>query len=63
MSAESWLEERDRLVKLLAGIEAGRITHIDTENQRQLQLANPVNVAALKKRLAQLNARLGEASL
>ena len=59
MSAENWHEERDRLVKLLAGIEAGTITHVDADNQRELQLANPVNVKALASRLAQLDARLG----
>jgi len=59
MSAENWHEERDRLVKLLAGVEAGTITHIDAENQRELQLANPINIRALARRLAQLDARLG----
>ena len=59
MAAENWHEERDRLVKLLAGVEAGTITHIDAENQRELQLANPVNIQALASRLAQLDARLG----
>ena len=59
MSAENWHEERDRLVKLLAGVEAGTITHIDAENHRELQLANPVNIKALASRLAQLDARLG----
>jgi hypothetical protein len=59
MSAENWHEERDRLVKLLAAVESGKITHIDAENQRELQLANPVNIKALASRLAQLDARLG----
>ena len=60
MSAENWHEERDRLVQLLRAIEAGEITHIDEEGLRQLQAANPENVAVLKARLAKLNARLGE---
>jgi hypothetical protein len=60
VSAENWHEERDRLVELLAGIESGKITHIDEEDLRQLQATNPENVALLKERLAKLNARLGE---
>lgn len=59
MSAENWHEERDRLVQLLEGIESGAITHIDEEDLRELQAANPQNVELLRKRLAQLNARLG----
>ena len=57
---ETWHQERDRLVKLLEGIAAGRVTHIDEEDQRQLQSTNPANVALLRKRLANLNARLGD---
>ena len=60
MSAENWHEERDRLVQLLAGIETGKITHVDEHDLRQLQATNPENVALLKRRLAKLNARLGE---
>ena len=59
MSAENWHEERDRLVQLLAGIETGKITHVDEHDLRQLQATNPENVALLKERLAKLNARLG----
>ena len=59
MSAENWHEERDRLVQLLAGIETGKITHIDEHDLRQLQATSPENVALLKERLAKLNARLG----
>lgn len=62
MSAENWHEERDRIVRLLEGIESGKITHIDEEELRQLQATNPENVAHLKERLAQLNARLGDES-
>jgi len=59
VSAENWHEERDRLVQLLQGIETGRITHIDEDDLRELQATTPKNIAVLKKRLAQLNARLG----
>ena len=59
MTSENWHEERDRLVELLAGIESGRITHIDDDNLRQLQATSPQNIAVLRKRLAELNARLG----
>ena len=60
MTAENWHEERDRLVRLLQGIESGRITHIDEDDLRQLQATNPENVALLKARLAKLNARLDD---
>ena len=58
VTAESWHEERDRLIQLLRGIESGKITHIDEDDLRQLQATNPENVAVLKERLAKLNARL-----
>jgi hypothetical protein len=61
VSAENWHEERDRLVLLIEGIEAGKITHIDEADLRQLQATNPENVALLKVRLAELNDRLGRA--
>jgi hypothetical protein len=60
VSAENWHEERDRLVRLLKAIESGKITHIDEEDLRQLQVTNPDNIAVLKERLAKLNARLGD---
>jgi protein involved in temperature-dependent protein secretion len=60
VSAENWHEERDRLMELLEAIESGRITHIDEADLRQLQSTSPKNIAALKERLAQLNARLGD---
>jgi hypothetical protein len=60
VSAENWHEERDRLVQLLEAIESGKITHIDEEDLRQLQATSPKNIAVLKERLAQLNARLGD---
>jgi hypothetical protein len=60
VSAENWHEERDRLVQLLEAIESGKITHIDENDERQLQATNPENIALLKERLAKLNARLGD---
>ena len=48
MSAENWHEERDRLVQLLEGIEAGKITHVGQDYLRQLQATNPRNVAVLR---------------
>ena len=57
---ENWHEERDRLIKLLEGIESGKITHIDEKGLRQLQATNPENVAMLRERLAKLNDRLGQ---
>jgi hypothetical protein len=59
VSAENWHEERDRLVRLLKAIETGEVSHIDEEDLRQLQATTPDNIAALKKRLAELNDRLG----
>lgn len=59
MSAENWHEERDRLVRLLKAIESGEVTHIDENDERQLQATNPQNIVALKERLAKLNGRLG----
>lgn len=60
MSAENWHEERDRLVRLLEGIESGTVTHVDQEHLTELQATSPKNIAMLKDRLAELNARLGE---
>ena len=59
MSVETWHEERDRLVRLLEAIKSGQVTHIDQQDQRQLQATNAENVATLMERLAKLNARLG----
>ncbi len=58
MSAENWHEERDRLIRLLKAVESGKITHVDEDDLRQLQATNPHNIARLRERLAQLNARL-----
>lgn len=60
MTAENWHEERDRLARLLNAIESGTVTHVDQEDLRQLQPANPENIAQLKRRLAELHARLGD---
>lgn len=57
--SESWHEERDRLVKLLKGIETGKITHVDENGLRQLQATNPENIEWIKERIAELNRRLG----
>ncbi|MEO7277917.1 MAG: hypothetical protein ABIW33_07845 [Sphingomicrobium sp.] len=59
MDSENWVEERDRLEKLLDGIEAGEITHVDEQDLRELQATTEGNIAALKARLAELNDRLG----
>jgi len=56
--SENWHEERDRLVKLLAVLKSGDVTHIDQKDKRELQIANPVNVAALEARLNELKVRL-----
>jgi hypothetical protein len=60
VSAENWHEERDRLVQLLQEIESGRVTHVDENDRRELQATSPENIGVLKKRLRQLNARLGD---
>jgi len=62
VSAENWHEERNRIVELLEAIESGKVTHIEEENLRQLAPINPKNIALLRERLAQLNARLGDKS-
>jgi hypothetical protein len=57
--SETWHDERDRLVRLLAAIESGTVTHVDEKNLRELQATTPENIDALRARLAELNARLG----
>jgi hypothetical protein len=59
VSTENWTEERIRIVKLLDGIESGKITHVDEDDLRQLQPTSEDKIALLKERLAQLNVRLG----
>ena len=60
MGTENWTEERERLVRLLEGIDSGKITHVDEDDLRQLQATNEENIAALRARLAELNTRLDE---
>jgi len=57
--SETWHEERERLIRLLRAVESGEITHVDQNNQRQLQATSAKNIEELRKRLAELNARLG----
>jgi hypothetical protein len=61
--SENWHEERDRLVKLLAAIESGEVTHVDQKNMRELQTTSAINVAAIQARLDALNARLSTAEV
>lgn len=58
--SENWHEERARLVRLLAAIENGSVTHVDQKNLRELQATTPENIEALRQRLAELNARLDQ---
>jgi hypothetical protein len=58
--SENWREERDRIVRLLAAVRSGNVTHVDQRDMRELQATNPVNVAALEARLKQLNERLDD---
>ena len=57
--SENWQEERDRLVRLLAAIESGKVTHVDEKDMSELQATSPANIEALRQRLAKLNGRLG----
>lgn len=56
---ENWSEERARLLKLIAGIEAGDVTHIDEDASQELKPAGPENISAVRARLAELDSRLG----
>ena len=60
VATENWTEERERLVRLLEGIESGKITHVNEDDRRQLQATNEETIAALRARLAELNSRLDE---
>jgi len=60
VSTENWAEERERLVRLLEGVDIGNVTHVDQDGTDQLRPTNENNVAALRARLAELNKRLGE---
>ena len=57
--SESWHEERDRLVRLLRGVESGAVTHVDHKDLRQLQATNAGNIAWIRSRISELNDRLG----
>jgi hypothetical protein len=57
---ENWHEERDRLIQLLKAVDSGKVTHIDEAELRELQATTPENIAKLRARLAELNARLGD---
>ena len=59
MSGESWLEERDRIDKLLAAIVGGTVTHVDDGGLDQLQALDAANTELLTSRLAELDRRLG----
>ena len=64
MSVENWHEERDRLVKLVEGIESGEITRFDEDDPRQVlieTIAQRLN--RLKRRVAELDIRLGPHSI
>ena len=60
VTSENWHQERDRLTRLLRGIEAGALTQFGRDSLLQGQMASPADMAVLKKRLAQLNDRLGD---
>ncbi|HVL30156.1 MAG TPA: hypothetical protein VM326_05505, partial [Sphingomicrobium sp.] len=60
MRVENWHEERDRLIQLLKAVDSGKVTHIDEAELRELQATTPENIAKLRARLAELNARLGD---
>jgi len=60
LSQENWHEERDRLERLLQDLESGTITRMHEGDLPELQATTPENVAVLKVRLAQLNARIGD---
>ena len=60
MSAENWHEERDRLVKLVKGIESGAITRFDEGDPRQVLIETATQrLDRLKRRVAELDSRLG----
>ncbi len=60
MSGENWHKQRDRLVRLIAAVESGAVTHIDEKDLRELQATTPVNVEARMARRAKSNPRLGD---
>jgi hypothetical protein len=60
VNTENWTEERERLARLLEGIESGKITHVDQDRLDQLRPTDQKNISKLRARLAELNNRLGE---
>jgi hypothetical protein len=60
LSTENWTEERARLAKLLEAVELGKLWHLDRNRLEPLQPRNEPEIVALRARLAELNARLGE---
>ena len=60
MSAENWHEERNRLAKLVAGIESGKITRFDEDAPGQVVIETATQrLDRLKRRVAELDSRLG----
>jgi hypothetical protein len=60
VSTEIWADERERLVKLLRDYESGKITHLDEDETGQLRRETTAErIAAVKHRLAELDAKLG----
>jgi hypothetical protein len=60
VSTEIWADERERLVKLLRDYESGKITHLDEDETGQLRGETTAErIAAVKHRLAELDAKLG----
>ena len=59
MSTENWHEERDRLLRLLQSMESGKVGPVSVSNRGQFRTMPAEDIPLLKKRLAQLNERLG----
>jgi hypothetical protein len=60
VSSENWHEERDRLVRLVKGIESGTITRFDEGDPRQVRIETAAQrLDRLKCRVAELDSRLG----
>lgn len=57
---ENWHEERDRLLILLQCMESAKIAQASKNEWRSFQASSLEDIPALKKRLAQLNDRLGD---
>ena len=60
VSAENWHEERDRLAKLVKGIESGKITRFGEGETGQVVAETAAQrLDRLKRRVAELDSRLG----